>query len=240
MIALVDADIICYSVAFAAKDDPLPFALHSVNKMIDNILDKVGTDEYYCFLTGKDNYRVDVATIKEYKGNRKQEKPDHYAAIREYLIVKHEAKVVNGQEADDALGIMQTALGDGSCICTIDKDLDMIKGWHYNWRRDEKYYVQSDDATLFFYKQLLMGDSTDNIQGVPRIGKVGAEKIVTTIIDEFDSGDPHDWDVQEEELYWEVLDRYAMAYDKPMEAMLENGRLLWIRREKDELWEPKW
>ncbi|MDC0529231.1 hypothetical protein OAO19_03070 [Gammaproteobacteria bacterium] len=237
MIALIDADIICYSVAFAAKDDPLPFALHSVNKMIDNILDKVGAEEYYCFLSGPTNFRNDVATIKKYKGNRKSEKPEHYADIRKYLIDKHEATVIDGQEADDALGIMQTKLGDDTCIASIDKDLDQIAGWHYNWRRDEKYYVYEQDADLFFYKQLLMGDSTDNIQGIPRVGEKGAENIITTIMAEFDA---EPWETLEEELYWEILDRYAMAYDKPMEALIENARLLWIRRQQHELWEPKW
>ena len=238
MIALIDSDIIAYSVGFAAKDDPLPYALHSVNKMIDGILDAVGTDEYYCFLTGKDNFRKDIATIKEYKGNRKQDKPPHFHSIREHLTILHDAKEVSFQEADDALGIMQTALGDDSCICTIDKDLDMIPGWHYNWKKGTKYYVNTKEAMIFFYKQLLMGDSTDNIQGIPKVVEVKANRIVTTITDSYP---PFTDELElEEELYWEVLDQYAMAYDKPMEALIENARLLWIRREAGEMWEPKW
>ena len=232
-IALIDADLIVYSVAYAAKDDPLPFALHSVNKMIDNILDKVGAEEYYCFLTGKDNYRVALATIKPYKGNRKQEKPEHYAAIRQYLIDKHEAKVIDGQEADDMLSIMQTKLGDQSCIATIDKDLDGTAGWHYNWRRDEKYYVQPMDADLFFYKQLLTGDSTDNIQGIYGIGEKKAEAIIQMVLHEDIPGT----DLMEE-IYWEILDQYAIAYEKPMEALIENARLLFIRREGGQMWTP--
>ena len=241
MIALIDADIICYSVGYAAKDDPLPFALHSVNKMIDNILDKVGTDEYYCFLTGSNNYRHEVATIKPYKGNRKQEKPVHYAAIRQYLIDKHEAKLVEGQEADDAMGIMQTALGKDSCICTIDKDLDMIAGKHYNWRRDELYDVQPIDAELFFYKQLLMGDSTDNIQGIAGVGEKKAQKMIEYALEEFtESHEGYSAETELEEVYWEVLHQYAIAHDRPMEALLENARLLWIRRKGNEMWEPDW
>ena len=123
------------------------------------------------------------------------------------------------------------------CIASTDKDMDMIQGWHYNWRKDEKYYVDEFDATMFFYKQLLMGDPVDNIVGIPKIGVKKSEKIVTTIIDEA----AYDNKPIEEEVYWEVLNQYAMHYDKPMEALLENGRLLWIRRENnDKLWEPAW
>ena len=243
VIALIDSDIIAYSVGFAAKDDPLPYALHSVNKMIDSMLERAGVPdggEYFCFLTGSGNYREAIATIAPYKGNRKTDKPTHFYEIREYLVNKHGALVVDGAEADDAIGIMQTRLtekGIESCICSIDKDLDMIAGWHYNWKRDEKYFVRPMDAELFFYKQLLMGDSTDNIKGIPNVGDKKASKLITTIIEE--CAEDGTVDVLEE-LYWEILTQYAIHYDRPMEALLENARLLWIRRNNGELWEPLW
>lgn len=231
MLVLIDGDIIRYSVGFAAEGEPLENCLHSVKLMIENICRQTQADEYEVFLTGKGNYREEVATIKPYKGNRdSSHKPTHFEAIKEYLIKVHGAVVVDGMEADDAMGIAQTK---GTCIASIDKDMDMIAGWHYNWRKDLVYQVTPEEADRNFYKQLLTGDSTDNIQGVPGIGPKKAENVLDRHTD-FNSG------LHEEDLYWNILELYSLHYEKPFEAMMENATLLWIQREKDELWSPKW
>ena len=238
MIALIDSDIPLYSVAYAADAEPLPIAIHSLNKMIDTILDEVGTDDYFCFLTGRGNYREDIATIKVYKGHRNKEKPRHYHALKEYLIKTHKARVIEGQEADDAMGIAQTLKPNDTVICSIDKDLDMIAGNHYNWshhgKPSKQYVVSQFDADKFFYTQLLMGDSTDNIPGIPGVGPKKAADYIQLALEDAEEDEAD----QLEYMYWECLDQYSMAYDRPMEALLENARLLWIRRKKDELWEP--
>lgn len=223
--ALIDGDIIAYSVGFAAKDDPLPNALHSVKIMLSSIITATGADSYRVYLTGDGNYREEIATIAPYKGNRKADKPPHYAEIRTYLTNIWDAVTVDGKEADDAMGIEQTANPDTTIICTIDKDLNMIAGEHYNWRKDLKYSVSQPDADLFFMKQLLTGDPTDNIKGVPQIGDKKAQQII-------------DGSKNMSDLYWRVLETYATKYEKPFEAMMENANLLWIQRKEGELWNP--
>lgn len=208
--------------------------------MINNIIKQTDADEYEIFLTGKGNYRETVATIKPYKGNRdSSHKPTFFNEITEYLINVHGAVVIEGKEADDAMGY--TCYADDTehtVIASIDKDMDMIPGWHYNWRKDKLYYVNETEADLNFYRQLLTGDSTDNIVGVPRVGKVRAEKILNEPMD----GGDGDFLVPptEEEIYWRILEQYSLHYDKPFEVMMENATLLWIQRKEDELWEPKW
>jgi 5'-3' exonuclease len=104
---------------------------------------------------------------------------------------------------------------------SIDKDLDMIPGHHYNPVKKDHYYVNDKEAIKNFYRQILTGDKVDNVQGLRGIGPKKADKIL---------GD-FDTDLA---MYEAVL----KAYDGDAERVLENGQLLWIRRKKDELWQP--
>jgi predicted methyltransferase len=63
-------------------------------------------------------------------------------------------------------------------VISVDKDLDCIEGKHYNPRKDLVYTVNEDDANYNYWKQIIMGDSTDNIPGVPGIGPKKAEKLL--------------------------------------------------------------
>src|SRR5512139_4038799 len=115
MQALIDGDIIRYSVGFAAEDDPIEYCLHSVKLLLQNIIKESGADSYRLFLTGPGNFREKVAVTKPYKGNRDPlNKPVHYAAIKEYLVKHWNAEVVDGYEADDAMGIEQCTSHIGS------------------------------------------------------------------------------------------------------------------------------
>ncbi len=204
--------------------EPLSHVLHNVSSMINGIIKDTGADEYQIFLSGEDNFRESVATIRPYKGTRTVEsKPVHYNKIKEYIITNWGAEVVDGMEADDMLGISQDI---DTVIASLDKDLDMIPGNHYNWRTKEMYYITEEEGTYNFYKQLLTGDTTDNIQGVPGIGTVKAERILKPFR-------------PEEEYFWDVLAAYnKSSYDFPMLALIENAQLLYILREDGAMWEP--
>jgi len=225
----------------AAKDievGPVSHALSNAKQLIERILLRTGADEYQLYLTGKGNYREEIATILPYKGNRdSSHKPHHYDSIIRYLTENWGAITVEGIEADDA---MSTAQMSGvynrgfkrypdTCIATIDKDLDMVPGNHYNWNKDVLYFVDEETAMTWFYAQLIMGDATDNIQGIPGAGKKKAEKVLSSC-------------ETEEDMYWAVLDLYQAYYStlgyKPMDALIENARLLWMRREEGVNWNP--
>ena len=38
------------------------------------------------------------------------------------------------------------AVQEGHGIATLDKDLDGCPGWHYNWVKDDMYYVSEVEA----------------------------------------------------------------------------------------------
>ena len=222
----------------AVKDvevGPVSHALGNAKELIKRILLRTGADDYQIYLTGKGNYREEIATILPYKGNRdSNHKPHHYDALIRYLTENWGAITVEGIEADDAMATYQYQAyisGDPvdgwheTVIATIDKDLDMVPGHHYNWNKDVKYTVDEWTAITWFYVQLIIGDTVDNIQGIKGAGKAKAKKVLM------------DCDT-EEDMYWAVLDLYCEAYDKPMDALMENARLLWMRREEGTMWEP--
>jgi 5'-3' exonuclease len=222
--ALVDGDILVYRVGFSV-DDPAEekFAISRMGNFVEKLLDLNGIDSYTGYITGKANYRHNIATEKSYKGNRKDvRRPVHYQALREYLMRKWCFKLVEGQEADDAMGIAAYSLPEeASCIMTIDKDLDMIRGWHYNFVKQDLYHITEEEAIKNFYLQLLTGDRVDNIPGLKGIGPVKANRILENC-------------TTEKSLFKAVSEKYDHDIDK----ITERGRLLWIRRKENQLWKP--
>lgn len=247
MKALIDADVLVYECAFGAETSwkgmghegvpPFDIAAELLDNRIANIAAITGSDEYILFLTGKNNFREKIATIKPYKGNRLQEKPFHYKNLRAYIVGKHNGIITDGIEADDAMAIEQFkswshydhCYHDGTLsetiICSRDKDLRMIPGWNFGWELGNqpsfgpKYISELEGYRNFFY-QCLVGDKVDNIQGLPKCGPVKALKIL-----------------ENTNTYDEMLEAVREAYkafygdcEKADEALLENGRLLYMTR----------
>lgn len=223
MLALIDADIVCYRIGFASEDVSDKICLARCAEFMEELVMKPWVGDYQGYLTGSDNFRKEIAVTAPYKGNRTQDKPKHYDLIREYLEKAWGCEVVQGQEADDAIGIRAYEFEDVEdfVIMSIDKDLDMLRGWHYNFIKDKKYLVDDQQAIKHFYTQILTGDRVDNIVGLKGIGPKKAEKILQDC-------------VTEEDMYQAVL----KAYDNDETRVLENGQLLWIRRKENQIWSP--
>jgi hypothetical protein len=228
MIALIDADILTYQIGFGAEDDEQSHAITSLDGFICDLMlfDLPDVFDYEFYITGKSkqqpNYREALAVTQPYKGNRKgTNKPKHLEALRNRLVDYWEAEVAYGEEADDLISKRMTELGD-DCICvSIDKDLDTVPGWHYNFRKEERYYVDQDEALYNFYTQLLTGDRVDNIRGVDNIGPKKAAKILDNC-------------GHTELEMWEACVEAHGSYERA----LEDARLLHMRRKDNELWHP--
>jgi len=225
MIALLDSDIYCYRAAAACENEDEAQAIRSVDSLIINTLmcgvDKCGyVDEWKLFLTGKGNFRNDVAITAPYKGNRADKvKPQHLAALRKHLMREWKADMSKGQEADDSIAIEATKLGDNGVIVSLDKDLDQVAGWHYNFVKREAYYISEAEGLLRLYMQILTGDAADNIIGLRGIGNIKARKMLEDAADET-----------------EMFQRCVAAYDDNEDRVVENARLLFLRRHEGQTW----
>ena len=223
---IVDGDILVYRCGFACKDDePLENALHSVKLYIQGILDQFPDHEtFQVYLTGKDNFRYKVATIKEYKGNRKDTpKPKYYNEIREYMEKVWKAEVIHGMEADDAMAMSQWGCPDRSTvIASIDKDLKMIPGFHFNFVKQELTDISLKEANRMLFWQMLVGDTSDNIPGINKVGPKTADKMLPM------DGDEASWKRT-------VIEEYKKQYGpKWKEAYNEIATLLWMIRDRDQ------
>jgi 5'-3' exonuclease len=220
-LSLIDGDLIAFRCAATCNNEEFKIAVYRMEDMLDRIFLAIKAREYKMYLTGANNFRKKLDPM--YKANRKDKIPPiHLQACREYLITKWKAKVTDGIEADDALGIEQCLQlkneNVSTVICSIDKDLLQIPGKHYNFLHDEKKTITPIEGFRHFYKQLLIGDTSDNIQGVRGIGKVGAGKH----LDHLET---------EQEMFECVKNLYSDE-----QRLILNCNLLWIQQKENEIW----
>jgi 5'-3' exonuclease len=222
MLALIDGDIVSYSCAIynenwgwnACKDD--------IDSLMKRILEDSGATDYKVYITGDNNFRYQVDS--EYKANRKG-KPDpiYRADANSYLCTEFGAAVTDGFEADDAIGIAASGFSvDSRIVCSIDKDLKQIEGYHYNWRKHEHTEVSPLDGLRLLYRQLLTGDTADNVPGVGGIGPVKSARIIDSLSDELD------------------MFRAVRALYKSEDRLLQSARLLYIWRKENDDWTNKY
>ena len=180
MIALVDGDIVAHTLAAGCEEYDESVALRKCSEYLEELVYvHAGCDDAEGWLTGYQNFRIQIAKTKTYKGNRTGDKPKHLDLLRDYLNSAWKFPIEQYQEADDAIGIAAYAKDpEDYVICTTDKDLNMIRGWHYNMRRNEKFWIDEDETLYNFYTQVLTGDRTDNIPGLHGIGPKKAAKIL--------------------------------------------------------------
>lgn len=257
MHAQIDGDVICYACGFASdaaaanklrreigdenydryvEDEGKPFepfhnARHGVNEKLNAIRNIVDATRQTIFISHPVNFREQL--YPPYKMNRATDhKPHWYNEIKDYLFEKGAVFSDVGDEADDAMGIAQTEMrrkGKASIICTIDKDLDMVPGLHYNWSKTKHdlgvYEVDEIDGLRMFYTQLITGDGTDNIPGIFQHKGVKAMPKLK---------DPLQSMYSEREMYQHVLD----VYENDEEFVRMIAPLLWIKRYAGEVWAP--
>lgn len=235
MKSLIDGDILLYRVGFTTEEEDEDIARWRMEDLVTRILEESNADEYAIYFSPSrtETFRAKLNPL--YKAHRTQPKPKHYEFLKKYLMDVWGAMQEVDQEADDALGIEQTYLReneiDTSIICSIDKDLLQIEGFHYNFVKGVFTEVSKEEGNHWFWKQLLIGDVADNVQGVIGIGPAKAEKALKDLF----GGSDIDY-------YEKVKGMYSDCYTDLTEEQIEdmilmNGRMLKIRTHEGELWE---
>lgn len=217
--------------------EPEEYALQAVDTQLKGILNdlhKVTGRKHRpeIFLTNGRSFRAKVATIRPYKGNRdERHQPVHKQAIIDYLINKYDAHVTTELEADDLLAMNGLT---GGVVCSIDKDLMQVPCRHYDWTNGQLMAISEDDGHYNLWAQILSGDSTDNIVGLPGIGNAKAYKI----LDEAEHQTPKGWARAAHEAYKALWNKDGHPWEIHWKrALHETGKLVYLLRSHDDSWE---
>lgn len=181
--------------------EPVENALHSVKLMMQSMQEKYPDAELEVYFScpTPDNWRTRL--YPQYKANRPDRKPEHDAAIRDYMANKYPVQCAEDLEADDFISIRAAecrAAGQLPIIATIDKDMDQIPGLHYDFVKDEEYEIDDDYADYVLEIQTISGDSTDNIPGLPGMGT----KRAISALEQGDAWDAYKSFYDDENMAW--------------------------------------
>jgi hypothetical protein len=192
-----DADIFAYECC--DYSDTLDNNIKTLKLYLEQQRLMSGSEVMNLHLTmGSKAGRYEKATVKEYQANRTNRDPEQQARVWElrHFMETYNTDTMKPyawykQEADDGMTQMQIARnkshGDGkSVIMTMDKDLRMAPGLHihpstYEANTAPDGYGSCEICektsskkvvgwgTSFFWHQMLMGDTADNIPGLPKL-----------------------------------------------------------------------
>lgn len=197
-VAHIDADFLAYQVSYERPDDlkSLDDMQHNAQEAVNLLRQLAGATQVHLHLTPSTSNkggRYEQAIIKEYQATRQDKpKPRYLHIIRDWMGRNFPATLHQNCEADDGMSSAQyAAIAAGkrnfSIIVSKDKDLSMVPGLRMDWDSGEISDTADDfgriwtkrrnDGTLkvvghghkFFWAQLLMGDSADNISGLPKL-----------------------------------------------------------------------
>lgn len=246
-IALLDADYIKYIVCsrrhkeilLEKKEDGVE--LHQKEEKIisltkdylsENIFGKISDPILFCF-SGKsyNTFRNYVCFTKEYKAKRNYD--ENYEGesadslkVMKYIMNNYVSLLFDDLEADDIVAALQD---ENTYIISKDKDLKQVPGLHYDFKTNKTYEITKEEAAYNLAYQLLIGDSTDNIPGLPKYGPKKAEAFLSAITK------PRDYILHVLKLY---QDNYGVFIGTDM--FTENWNLVKMRENRGEYFQRKY
>jgi DNA polymerase-1 len=176
---LIDADSLIFRTT-RFKEHEYYFAVRHVINLIEDIAEEVNpTGAIILCMSSPKSFRKKA--VSSYKAQRKPPKFPLFKKIKKHL--SNQSLIIPQLEADDLVVLLKKYFYPEGTICSIDKDiLYGTPGTHFNYHHKHFSFVTTtkEDAKQFYYKQLLMGDNSDNIKGIPRVGEKTAQKLLNT------------------------------------------------------------
>ena len=232
-----------------------------INTIVSAILFNTNSTDLRFYLSGHNNFRYDFATLLPYKGNREGgNRPFHLTLVKEELRERG-AELLDFLEADDLLSANDSLIQKPTVICSTDKDLRTVPSLNYNITTKLLQRITPEVASFNFWKQILIGDPTDNIPSPYGLGEVGADEYLSFIWEKLLKSGYTNLD---RDYYQAILPFYrnhlsrrdkkgnlktkwydamlkrtdGTAYDSVEGIILEVGNLLWMHRTLDP--EERW
>lgn len=207
-VVLLDADSLLFNVAYVnfetEHEDDLEKQYEDYHQQVQTILNRIEEDGFnvasvqHCFTTAKKNFRKEL--YSEYKANRKPSKLISLVSLLKYYTIQMlesegvDVKYSKTLEADDIIAEGVELFGFESIVVSIDKDLRQLNTAHFDYYRvktgeiDEEgndikefrgwSFTSEQEGYELLLKQLLVGDTVDNIKGVHGIGEKKADKLL--------------------------------------------------------------
>lgn len=177
--ALIDADSIIYIVGWQYKDsDDAAKVADVVDQFIADIMIVTQSTQFAGFFSSKKTTRHEI--YPAYKETRREIDPGiakWKPFILEYCQEYWGFYTTPNAEADDAVAVLQNNMVN-TVICSPDKDLKQIPGRHYDYKKGLQAYVSPEEGKYNWAVQMITGDTTDNIKGVPGAGPAAAKKLL--------------------------------------------------------------
>lgn len=208
----IDGDFLAYQVS-ADDSKSIDTMMHNHDVAVETLRLLAGAESTVSHLTashGDKGGRYEQAIQKEYQGNRKgKDKPKHLHTVKSWMENKRGAINHADQEADDGLcqanwNAVQAGTPELSVLVSKDKDLQMCQGFHLDWDEGTLEQVNGfgyivldrsksspkivGKGPAFFWAQMLMGDTADDIKGLPKLpgsvmNAVSPTKAITDALD---------------------------------------------------------
>ena len=166
--------------------EPAQNAFSTLKAKLTKTRKKFETDNIEIYISGVDNFRDNIPLPNKYKGNRDGLiRPLLLDQCKDYLVKYHNAKVVDGVEADDWLAIRAYdgfSTGKKIIACSQDKDNLGNSGWYFNPEKENaemmyieglgELYLDTSNKTpkvagqgrKWLYYQWIAGDSADHYE----------------------------------------------------------------------------
>jgi 5'-3' exonuclease len=261
MIALIDGDMAIYAAAFSNQitidlgdglgNEPIvneAEAVRNVIRLIKEWTRAAGCSrEIVCLSAVKsDSFRHRLwPTYKAGRG----EKPSAYAAVRNAVELEFEVYQEVGLEADDLMGIAGTSEAAQTVIVSKDKDMKTVPALVFNPTHDRKpVRIRPAVADQMWMKQTMTGDAIDCYPGIPGVGEVKAQAILTAPhrLRSIHTGKKRKWVKGEPCSLWQSMLDYAAKAGKTEEDVILMAQLSRILRSGDfnketrtvKLWRP--
>ena len=201
-LAIIDADSLMWVTAYMNKDNK-QVDFKGLDGSIIELVKTSKCDYYIGFIgvSGTPTFRNNIDPL--YKANRPAT-PDfmklHREAIENHLRTVYGFSFIEGVEVDDICATLhlqrwvrnvtensrpyiKEELNVGyeeedveTVLCSPDKDLKQVPGERYDYKKKITEIISEGEAQFSLWKQVMMGDSTDNIKGIPGTGEKKADK----------------------------------------------------------------